>query len=151
MMAKKSLNVDDVGPPKSVTDIIKEDIRRQQETEQQMRLRRSEELLDQMEREGILVWQVGPGQKYEVEVSWRAIRDNGGDHGAFVDWLKRRATAAVEAQLLLSCKILVKDGQAWLIKLEGQSVPKSDEIVILDEEGKVLNTVSKEMFKGESL
>jgi len=31
--------------------------------------------------------------------------------------------------------------------LEGQTVSKPDEIVILDEQGQVLNTVSKEMFK----
>lgn len=146
-MSKKSLNVDDVGPPKSVTDIIKEEIRRQQETEQQMRLRCSEELLDRMEQEGILVWQVGPNQRYEVEVSWHAIRDEGGDHGAFLEWLKKRAEAAVQAHLLTSCKILVKNGQAWLIQLNGATTEKPDEIVILDEAGNVLNTVPKEKFK----
>ena len=147
MMAKKSLTIDDVGPPKSVTDIIKEEIRRQQETDQQMRLRRSEELLDQMESEGILVWQVAAGQRYEIEVSWHAIRDNGGDHGAFLDWLKKRAEAAVQARLLSSCKILVKNGQAWLVQLNGALTEKPDEIVVLDEEGHVLNTIPKEKFK----
>lgn len=83
----------------------------------------SEALLDQLESEGTLRWNLKPGETVEIMIDLKTLQAKGADFRSFSNWLRARTKVAIENGIIEAAEIGELDSVVS-VKLKGAQRPK---------------------------